>query len=374
MDFNGYKRTKKFDIKRWFKGTNSIVYLVILVVMVLGLLFVLRTVISMHNSNKNADNVSQEETTGETDSSEMDTQTQTIAKNQSYYIRISIAKHTLVVYQLDDNKEFSIPVKAFKVALGPKVVPAKTAISEKSLWRKITDIYYVRYSSRLDNAEYLSTATYYSQSDNNLNPRSYNAIGQNVSEGSILMTCANAKWIYENCGAKTTVEIVDDFDISSDIKVEGISRIADDAYRDPTDNVNGSSNIQNNNVSQYNQTQADTEAVTNDDRPQETEAQTQKNDSGETQPTTVSQQETNAQHTQSSETQTPYDKTVSEYFNNIFIIIINPFLLFIKPNVCYNRYIRVFMKGKGIFYVKHYYFSSNYTLPRNGGMDRSNLF
>ena len=281
MDFNGYKRTKKFDIKRWFKGTNSIVYLVILVVMVLGLLFVLRTVISMHNSNKNSDNVSQEETTGE----------------------------TLVVYQLDDNKEFSIPVKAFKVALGPKVAPAKTAISEKSLWRKITDIYYVRYSSRLDNAEYLSTATYYSQSDNNLNPKSYNAIGQNVSDGSILMTCANAKWIYENCGAKTTVEIVEDFDISSDIKVEDINRIADNAYRDPTDNVNGSSNIQNNNVSQYNQTQAETEAVTNDDRPQETEAQTQKNDPRETQTTTVSQQETTAQ---SSEAQKPYDKTVSE--------------------------------------------------------------
>ena len=53
------------------------------------------------------------------------------------------------------------------------------------------------------------------------------------------MTCANAKWIYENCGAKTTVEIVEDFDISSDIKVEDINRIADNAYRDPTDNVNG---------------------------------------------------------------------------------------------------------------------------------------
>ena len=243
MNFNGYKRTKKFDIKRWFKGTNSIVYLVILVVMVLGLLFVLRTVISMHN-NKNADNVSQEETTGETDSSETDTQTQTIAKNQSYYIRISIAKHTLVVYQLDDNNEFTIPVKAFKVALGPKVAPAKTAISEKSLWRKITDIYYVRYSSRLDNAEYLSTATYYSQSDNNLNPKSYNAIGQNVSDGSILMTCANAKWIYENCGTKTTVEIVEDFDISTDINVEEINRIADNAYRDPTDDLKESSPIQ----------------------------------------------------------------------------------------------------------------------------------
>ncbi len=283
MDFNGYKRTKKFDIKRWFKGTNSIIYLVILVVMVLGLAFVLKTVIGMHNSNKNADEVTQEETT-DVSEQETDTQTQTVARNQSYYIRISIAKHTLVVYQLDNNNEFTIPVKAFKVALGPKVEPAKTAISEKSVWRKITDIYYVRYSSRLDNAEYLSTATYYSQSDNNLNPKSYNMIGQNVTEGSILMTCANARWIYENCGAKTTVEIVDDFDISSDIKVEDISRIADDAYRDPTDNVNGSSNIQNNNVSQYNQTQ----------------------------PTTVSQQETNAQHTQSSEAQKPYDKTMSE--------------------------------------------------------------
>ena len=283
MDFNGYKRTKKFDIKRWFKGTNSMIYLVILVVMVLGLAFVLKTVIGMHNSNKNADEVTQEETT-DVSEQETDTQTQTVARNQSYYIRISIAKHTLVVYQLDNNNEFTIPVKAFKVALGPKVEPAKTAISEKSVWRKITDIYYVRYSSRLDNAEYLSTATYYSQSDNNLNPKSYNMIGQNVTEGSILMTCANARWIYENCGAKTTVEIVDDFDISSDIKVEDISRIADDAYRDPTDNVNGSSNIQNNNVSQYNQTQ----------------------------PTTVSQQETNAQHTQSSEAQKPYDKTMSE--------------------------------------------------------------
>ena len=133
MDFNGYKRTKKFDIKRWFKGTNSIVYLVILVVMVLGLLFVLRTVISMHNSNKNADNVSQEETTGETDSSETDTQTQTIAKNQSFYIRISIAKHTLIVYQLDDNKDFSDIAVLAGATLGPRATLKALTGIENSL-------------------------------------------------------------------------------------------------------------------------------------------------------------------------------------------------------------------------------------------------
>ena len=267
MDFNGYKRTKKFDIKRWFKGTNSIIYLVILVVMVLGLAFVLKTVIGMHNSNKNADEVTQEETT-DVSEQETDTQIQTVARNQSYYIRISIAKHTLVVYQLDNNKEFSIPVKAFKVALGPKVAPAKTAISEKSLWRKITDIYYVRYSSRLDNAEYLSSATYYSQSNYNLNPRSYNAIGNNVTEGSILMTCANAKWIYENCGAKTTVEIVEDFDISTDINVEEINRIADNAYRDPTDDLKESSPIQQSISETTKQTETQAETVSRQEETQ----------------------------------------------------------------------------------------------------------
>ena len=58
------------------------------------------------------------------------------------------------------------------------------------------------------------------------------------------MTCANAKWIYENCGTKTTVEIVEDFDISSAINVEEINRIADNAYRDPTDDLKESSPIQ----------------------------------------------------------------------------------------------------------------------------------
>ena len=89
------------------------------------------------------------------------------------------------------------------------------------------------------------------------------------------MTCANAKWIYENCGAKTTVEIVEDFDISSAINVEEINRIADNAYRDPTDDLKDSSPIQQRisettkptetqaeTVSRHEETQRVTETVT----------------------------------------------------------------------------------------------------------------
>ncbi|MFR4338896.1 MAG: hypothetical protein ACLT33_13570 [Lachnospira pectinoschiza] len=72
-------RERSFILRDGLRN-NSIVYIFILVVMALGLLFVLRTVISMHNSNKNADNASQEETTGETDSSETDTQTRQLQR------------------------------------------------------------------------------------------------------------------------------------------------------------------------------------------------------------------------------------------------------------------------------------------------------
>ncbi len=234
MSMNGYKRTKKFDIKKWFKGTNLVIYIVIIIAMIMALLFVLKTVIGMHNNNKQSDSAV-DESSQEESSTDSETQIETVAKNQSYYIKIGIDQHIMVIYQLDSNREFTIPVKAFYVGIGPKVKPEKTTITEKSIWRKISDRYYVHYSSRLDNAEYFSTATYFSQNEYNLNPLSYNSIGQNVTDGSIIMTAVNAKWIYENCGTKTTVEILDSIDDIDNITIEEFKKVTNDAYKDPTD-------------------------------------------------------------------------------------------------------------------------------------------
>ena len=138
MSMNGYKRTKKFDIKKWFKGTNLVIYVVIIIVMIMALLFVLMTVIGMHNNNKQTDSAV-DESSQEEPTTDGETQIETVAKNQSYYIKIGIDQHIMVIYQLDSNREFTIPVKAFYVGIGAKVKPEKTTITEKSIWRKISD-------------------------------------------------------------------------------------------------------------------------------------------------------------------------------------------------------------------------------------------
>ena len=55
MEIRGYKRIKKKDIKRWFKGSNLIVYILILLLLLLILLFAFKTIVSMHNDNVSSD-------------------------------------------------------------------------------------------------------------------------------------------------------------------------------------------------------------------------------------------------------------------------------------------------------------------------------
>ena len=238
MGFNGYKRTKKVDIKRWLSGTNSVLYIIILAVFVAVILLALSTVLRMRDeNNKEAElSTATSETPFENESEDEESSTY-IAKNQTYSIKISKAKNIMVIYQMDSNIEFTNPVKAFYVSVNSEIKTGKTFISEKTLWKKLNDNSFVRFTSRLDNSELLSSASYYSQSIYNLNPKSYNNIGNNITEGSVFMTAANAKWIFENCGVNTPVEILEDFEIEPGITIEEIKTLPSWAYRDPIDEV-----------------------------------------------------------------------------------------------------------------------------------------
>ena len=51
MEIRGYKRIKKKDIKRWFKGSNLILYVLILLLMFAFIAFAYKTIIGMNNDN-----------------------------------------------------------------------------------------------------------------------------------------------------------------------------------------------------------------------------------------------------------------------------------------------------------------------------------
>lgn len=239
MEVNGFKRKKRFDFKKWVTGSNSLMYLIILLLLLAALLFALNTVLSMRNNSDDQEDGEVESTTEfETQSYAEYTVSEatTIAKNQTYYIKVSKNNNFIVIYEMDDNNNFTKPFKAFKVSVGVGVKSGVTSIAEKSNWRKVNDYLYGRFASRLDNSECLYSAAYYSQHPDNLNPSSYNKIGTTVNEGSIFMTATNAKWIYENCGVGTTVEIIDDYSIPDGVVLEAFERIPDWSYRDPLDN------------------------------------------------------------------------------------------------------------------------------------------
>ena len=140
MDIRGYKRIKKKDIKRWFKGSNLIVYVLILLLLLLILLFAFKTIVSMHNDYVSSDSDESADTTEES---------AYIAKNQSYKIRINVSRNIAIIYSINSNNGFDNVVKAYYVSVNSNINTGDTFISEKAEWRKLDITGYGHYSTRL---------------------------------------------------------------------------------------------------------------------------------------------------------------------------------------------------------------------------------
>ena len=201
MEIRGYKRIKKKDIKRWFKGSNLIVYVLILLLLLLILLFAFKTIVSMHNDNVSSGSDESADTTEE-DTGSTTEESAYIAKNQSYKIRINVSRNIAIIYSIGSNNGFDNVVKAFYVSVNSNINTGDTFISENAEWRKLDITGYGHYSTRLNNSEYICSSAYFTKTVGNMN-----------------MTPADAKWIYNNCGVNTRVQIENDFDIPSSVNI-----------------------------------------------------------------------------------------------------------------------------------------------------------
>lgn len=90
-------------------------------------------------------------------------------------------------------------------------------ISDKYEWCYMDDGSYGQYISRIYKGILFHSVPYYSQSKDTLKTEEYNKLGEAASHGCIRLTCADSKWIYDNCPSGTTVVIYDDEDEVFDI-------------------------------------------------------------------------------------------------------------------------------------------------------------
>lgn len=239
MDFNGYKRYKKIDIKKWLHVRNSKIYLVILILLFAAILFAFKTVLNMSrelNSGISEEETSTENVIDDGSNSEQTSEAAYIAENQSYSIKINRKSNFAIIYKIDSNMEYTIPVKAFYCSVNSNISNGKATIEDKTIWKKISEESYGHYATRLSNAVYLYSSPYYFTRTNLLNVELYNNIGNPTKYNeSIYMTAGNAKWIYENCGLNTPVEISDDLVIPSNITIEQFEKLSYSVKSDPSD-------------------------------------------------------------------------------------------------------------------------------------------
>ena len=129
-----------------------------------------------------------------------------------YSIRINRAANTVTVYLMDENNEYSIPIKAMVCSTGTATPLGQYSLGTKYRWRPLFGGVYGQYACRIVGNILFHSVPYFSPNMNDLEYLEYNKLGTKASMGCIRLCVADEKWIYHNCPIGTPVELYDDAD------------------------------------------------------------------------------------------------------------------------------------------------------------------
>lgn len=136
--------------------------------------------------------------------------------NLPYFIKVNRAANCTTVYGIDENGEYTIPVKAFATSCGragnETIIGENYVTSDKYEWGYMVDGTYGRYAFRISGGYLFHSVPYYSMNKGDLEDGQYNKLGDYASLGCVRMCVRDVKWIYDNCPSGTKVTIYDDAD------------------------------------------------------------------------------------------------------------------------------------------------------------------
>lgn len=125
-----------------------------------------------------------------------------------YYIKVNTQANTVTIYVKDENGNYTIPVKAMVCSTGyatPKNSKYKTL--GKWTWGEMIGKVYTQWETHITGSILFHSVPYLRRYDyNSLEYWAYDQLGTTCSAGCVRLTCADAKWIYDNCAIGTTVE------------------------------------------------------------------------------------------------------------------------------------------------------------------------
>lgn len=131
--------------------------------------------------------------------------------NKPYYIEVIRNQNVVIVYGLDNNKEYNKIVKVFTVSVGRNgKTPTGTYKTTKGYaWGALINNVWGQYTTRITGSYLFHSVPYYSKNKGDLEWEEYNKLGTSASAGCVRMTVKDVKWIYDNIENGTTVKIYD---------------------------------------------------------------------------------------------------------------------------------------------------------------------
>ena len=132
-----------------------------------------------------------------------------------YAITVDVRNQVTTVYGLDENGEYTVPVKQMVCSTGMKATP-----SDVGEWvlngRKARWCYFptwgshAQYWTRINENIAFHSVIYNTVDLNNMSTKSYNLLGSRASHGCIRLLVSDAKWIYDNVGEGVVVTVTED--------------------------------------------------------------------------------------------------------------------------------------------------------------------
>lgn len=139
------------------------------------------------------------------------------AKNNGspYYIMVNRQANTVTVYELDDEGYYTRPVKAMVCSTGRKghATPLGTySTSGRYEWLYMVDGTFGQFATRFNGKILFHSICYSRQNPAFMLTKEYNLLGDHASLGCVRLQTGDAKWIYDNCPAKTRVTVYESED------------------------------------------------------------------------------------------------------------------------------------------------------------------
>ena len=151
-----------------------------------------------------------------------------IGKQSSYRITVNRVKCQVTVYAANETGNYCIPVKTFTCSVGKAGTPTHAgtyATLKKQNPVELMGPSWGKYGTQINNYGdwFHSVACSNPDPTYALAAGNYNMLGQPASHGCVRLCVRDAKWIYDNCGLYTRVDISDTeytpFDKAQTIKI-----------------------------------------------------------------------------------------------------------------------------------------------------------